>query len=124
MALEMAQTGGSGLITERFVTLSTLVARYSGRASSPSKAVVGAGAFSHESGIHVHAMLRDARAYEPFAPERVGHSGRRFVLGKHSGATARAFLHAQSGVGAAKPRKGPGELGRDASLESSVQSTS
>ncbi|MGC4066688.1 MAG: hypothetical protein QM784_19040 [Polyangiaceae bacterium] len=85
MALETAEPQSSGIDPRKLATLSERVAEYSGREIWPSKAVVGSKVFHHESGIHVHAMLRDARAYEPFAPSAVGQSGRNFVLGKHSG---------------------------------------
>lgn len=48
------------------------------------KAIVGATAFTHESGIHVHGLLRDPGTYEAFDPARFGRS-REIVLGKHSG---------------------------------------
>ncbi|ABW01998.1 2-isopropylmalate synthase [Caldivirga maquilingensis] len=50
----------------------------------PNKAIVGANAFSHESGIHVHGILSNPQTYEPIDPTMVGMS-RRIVLGKHSG---------------------------------------
>ena len=50
----------------------------------PNKAIVGKYAFSHESGIHTHGVLRDPRTYEPFQPELVGNS-RRLTIGKQSG---------------------------------------
>lgn len=92
MALELIAPGASGLDTRGLVALCRLVARSAGRSLPPDKAIVGSNAFRHESGIHVHAILRDCRAYEPFAPELVGHAGREFVLGKHSGQSARDYL--------------------------------
>lgn len=98
MALEVLTPGASGLDTGGLVALCRLVARSAGRSLPPDKAIVGSNAFRHESGIHVHAILRDCRAYEPFAPELVGHAGREFVLGKHSGQAARDYLkHRASG---------------------------
>jgi D-citramalate synthase len=50
-------------------------------------------AFTHESGIHAHGVLRDASTYEPIRPETIGRK-RRIVLGKHSGtASVEAALH-------------------------------
>ncbi|MFA6049309.1 MAG: hypothetical protein WC792_05200 [Candidatus Micrarchaeia archaeon] len=49
-----------------------------------NKAVVGRNVFAHESGIHVHGILKDPLTYEAFPPELVGGT-RRFVVGKHSG---------------------------------------
>jgi homocitrate synthase NifV len=85
MALETAEPASSGIDPRKLSALSERVAEYSGRELWPSKAVVGSKVFQHESGIHVHAMLRDSRSYEPFAPSSVGREGRTFVLGKHSG---------------------------------------
>ena len=50
-----------------------------------NKAIVGANAFAHESGIHQHGMLADSRTYEIMRPQDVGFEGSWFVLGKHSG---------------------------------------
>jgi 2-isopropylmalate synthase len=52
---------------------------------SPNKAVVGANAFAHESGIHQHGMLENPLTYEIMTPESVGANATNLVLGKHSG---------------------------------------
>ena len=52
---------------------------------SPNKAVVGANAFAHESGIHQHGMLSNPLTYEIMTPESVGANATNLVLGKHSG---------------------------------------
>lgn len=52
---------------------------------SPNKAVVGANAFAHESGIHQHGMLANPLTYEIMTPESVGVPATNMVLGKHSG---------------------------------------
>jgi 2-isopropylmalate synthase len=57
---------------------------------SPNKAVVGANAFAHESGIHQHGMMADPLAYQIMTPESVGAGHTKFVLGKHSGRRALA----------------------------------
>jgi len=54
------------------------------RALPPNKAVCGANAFAHESGIHTDGTLKDGTMYEPYPPETVGRE-RRLVLGKHAG---------------------------------------
>jgi homocitrate synthase NifV len=54
--------------------------------------------FEHESGVHVHAMQRDRRSYEPFPAEEVGGTGSRFVLGKHSGTAAVQWALAERGI--------------------------
>jgi 2-isopropylmalate synthase len=76
-----------GLDTTRLYSLSTLVGRLTGVKMPVNKPIVGANAFAHESGIHVHGILNNASTYEPISPEMVGHS-RKIVLGKHTGANA------------------------------------
>jgi 2-isopropylmalate synthase len=55
---------------------------------SPNKAVVGANAFAHESGIHQHGVLANPLTYEIMTPASVGFTGKNIVLGKHSGRKA------------------------------------
>ncbi len=88
LAIELALTRESGIVTLGLTQLSELVARAARRPLWISKAVVGEGAFQHESGIHVHALLRDRRTYEPICPESVGRERPPFVIGKHSGRAA------------------------------------
>jgi 2-isopropylmalate synthase len=57
-------------------------------ACSPNKAVVGANAFAHESGIHQHGVLANPLTYEIMTPASVGFTGKNIVLGKHSGRKA------------------------------------
>jgi 2-isopropylmalate synthase len=55
---------------------------------SPNKAIVGANAFAHESGIHQHGMLANPLCYEIMTPQSVGAANTLLVLGKHSGRAA------------------------------------
>jgi len=70
---------------------STLVSKLTGIAIPPNKAVVGANAFAHESGIHQDGVLKEKTTYEIISPELVGVPSNRMVLGKHSG--RHAFKH-------------------------------
>jgi 2-isopropylmalate synthase len=54
-------------------------------ALSPNKAIVGANAFSHESGIHQDGVLKNVQTYEIMSPETIGLKKSSLVLGKHSG---------------------------------------
>jgi 2-isopropylmalate synthase len=54
----------------------------------PNKAIVGANAFAHESGIHQDGVLKSRETYEIMRAEDVGWSANRMVLGKHSGRNA------------------------------------
>ncbi|WP_418282931.1 2-isopropylmalate synthase [Halorubrum sp. DTA98] len=69
---------------ERLYRLCRVVSETTGVAIPPNKAVAGANAFAHESGIHTDGTLKDGTMYEPYPPETVGRE-RRLVLGKHAG---------------------------------------
>ena len=73
-----------GANTEEIVATSRLVSRLTGYPVQFNKAVVGRNAFSHESGIHQHGVLRDRETYEIMDPKAVGAESQ-IVLGKHSG---------------------------------------
>jgi len=64
--------------------VSRLVSRLTGVPVQPNKAIVGENAFTHESGIHVHGVLRCPSTYEPLTPNLVG-VRRRIMVGKHAG---------------------------------------
>lgn len=84
MNLEVLYGYTTGIATTELYALSTLVSRLTGVPLPVNKAIVGEMAFTHESGIHAHGVLRDASTYEPIKPESVGRK-RRILLGKHSG---------------------------------------
>ncbi len=71
--------------TTALYRLSRLVANLTGMTVSPNKAVIGANAFAHESGIHQDGVLKERTTYEIMKPEDVGITQTRLVLGKHSG---------------------------------------
>lgn len=71
--------------TELLYPTSRMVSRITGIPVQPNKAIVGANAFSHESGIHQDGILKDKRTYEIMTPESVGWGQTSLVLGKHSG---------------------------------------
>jgi len=69
---------------------SQLLAEFISFGVSPNKAVVGANAFAHESGIHQHGVLANPLTYEIMTPASVGVANTNLVLGKHSGRRALA----------------------------------
>lgn len=75
----------TNIVTEQLTPASRLLSSITGIAVQPNKAVVGANAFAHESGIHQHGMLMDKSTYEIMTPESVGLTASALVLGKHSG---------------------------------------
>lgn len=76
------------LDTTQIVTCSRLVSSITGFPVQPNKAIVGANAFAHESGIHQDGVLKSRETYEIMRAEEVGWTANRMVLGKHSGRNA------------------------------------
>ena len=76
------------LDTTQIVSCSKLVSSITGFPVQPNKAIVGANAFAHESGIHQDGVLKSRETYEIMKAEDVGWSANRMVLGKHSGRNA------------------------------------
>jgi 2-isopropylmalate synthase len=74
-----------GLNLREITRTSRLVSMTTGYGVQPNKAVVGASAFAHESGIHQHGVLANRATYEIMDPLEIGLEGNRIVLGKHSG---------------------------------------
>ena len=74
--------------TMQIVAASRLVASVTGFAVQPNKAIVGANAFAHESGIHQDGVLKHRETYEIMRAEDVGWAANKMVLGKHSGRNA------------------------------------
>ncbi|MSO69479.1 MAG: 2-isopropylmalate synthase [Alphaproteobacteria bacterium] len=75
----------TGIKTESITRASRLVSSITGFSVQPNKAIVGANAFAHESGIHQDGMLKNAQTYEIMTPESVGLGRSKLVMGKHSG---------------------------------------
>ena len=75
----------TGITTENIMKTSRLVSAITGFPVQPNKAIVGANAFAHESGIHQDGMLKHAGTYEIMTPASVGLNTSNLVLGKHSG---------------------------------------
>ena len=75
----------TGIKTESITRASKLVSTITGFVVQPNKAIVGANAFAHESGIHQDGMLKHAQTYEIMTPESVGLTESKLVMGKHSG---------------------------------------
>ena len=74
--------------TTQIVPTSKLVSSITGYPVQPNKAIVGANAFAHESGIHQDGVLKHRETYEIMRAEDVGWSANKMVMGKHSGRNA------------------------------------
>lgn len=100
----------TGVIPMKLAEVSEMVARASKRPVPAGKSIVGANIFTHESGIHVHGLLRDPANYQSLDPQELGRE-HRLVLGKHSGIAT--VLHAYSQLGLAlEPDQAPDLLAR------------
>ncbi|MCW7753043.1 2-isopropylmalate synthase [Desulfobotulus sp. H1] len=85
----------TGIDTTKIYPVSRTVREITGMIVQPNKAIVGANAFAHESGIHQDGVLKNPMTYEIMQPETVGLAKNNLVLGKHSGRAAiRARLEA------------------------------
>ncbi len=84
--------------TTQIVPASKLVSQITGYPVQPNKAIVGANAFAHESGIHQDGVLKHRETYEIMRAEDVGWTQNKLVLGKHSGRNAFKSRLAELGV--------------------------
>ncbi|MBN3563885.1 2-isopropylmalate synthase [Aliamphritea spongicola] len=78
----------TGIDSTQIVPASRLVSGVTGFPVQPNKAIVGANAFAHESGIHQDGMLKHPETYEIMTADSVGWKTNKMVLGKHSGRNA------------------------------------
>jgi len=76
------------LDTTQIMSCSKLVSGVTGFPVQPNKAIVGANAFAHESGIHQDGILKNRETYEIMNAKDVGWNEAQIVLGKHSGRNA------------------------------------
>jgi len=78
----------TGLDTTQIMSCSKLISSVTGFPVQPNKAIVGANAFAHESGIHQDGILKSRETYEIMCAQDVGWNELQIVLGKHSGRNA------------------------------------
>jgi 2-isopropylmalate synthase len=84
--------------TREIFRVSRLVSRLTGMTVQRNKAIVGANAFAHESGVHQDGVLKERATYEIMRPEDIGVEGSDLVLGKHSGRHAFRDKMAKMGI--------------------------
>ncbi|MBA4256164.1 MAG: homocitrate synthase [Polaromonas sp.] len=97
MGLRHLHRADAGIHTQALVAISRLVEHASGRQVAFNKSIVGEAVFTHESGIHIDGLLKNAATYESFDPSELGRE-RRTVLGKHSGSQAVRQAYAALGL--------------------------
>ena len=83
--------------SELIYDTSRFISKTVGIIVQPNKAIVGANAFGHESGIHTHGVLNNPLTYEPISPELVGRK-RWLKVGKHAGVHGMNAMLAEYGV--------------------------
>lgn len=99
MALRTLPEFDHGIRTEGLYDLCRHTAECARRKIPASQPLIGRDVFRHESGIHVKAMLKDRRSYQPFSAATVGRSDRLDVVaGKHSGSAAITHLLGEQGI--------------------------
>lgn len=96
MALSLDKKFQCNVHTPSLTNLCSFVAKASARSIPITKPVTGDTVFSHESGIHCAALLKDPLSYQPFLPENAGQKKTRFVLGKHSGKKVKKHMKADT----------------------------
>ena len=74
--------------TTQIYKTSRLVSNLTGMMVQPNKAIVGANAFAHESGIHQDGVLKNKLTYEIMDAQSIGLTNNQIILGKHSGRNA------------------------------------
>ncbi|BCS95982.1 homocitrate synthase [Desulfoluna limicola] len=103
VALSCGTNLETGICLPELAGLNALSEQITGVEPRPSKPITGSAVFTHESGIHAHATLKDPNAFQPFSPGTVGRRDATIVAGKHSGTSALA--HILAGQGMQVPRK-------------------
>jgi homocitrate synthase NifV len=83
---------------EHLMPLCRFVARITDRPIAVDRPICGENVFSHESGIHCAALLKDPATYQPFDPAILGRQSARMVLGRHSGSRVVQHLLEKAGV--------------------------
>jgi len=84
LALNVLYKKDLGIDTTQLLNLSDMISKFTKIPTPKMQPVIGSNVFTHESGIHVAAILENPSTYEPIPPELVGNK-RKLVLGKHSG---------------------------------------
>ena len=101
MTLEFLYGIKTNINKEMLYPASQLVEKLTRVKVPPNKPIVGDNAFTHESGIHTSALLKDAKTYEPISPEVIGRK-RSIVLGKHAGRASVEAIMKEMGYRASK----------------------
>jgi homocitrate synthase NifV len=88
----------SAIDTRKLMAVCRFVSRVTHRPIAVDRPITGDAAFSHESGIHCAAVLKDPDTYQPFSPEMVGRRRSRLVVGRHSGSAVLKHTMKKAGL--------------------------
>ncbi|MDP2919705.1 MAG: 2-isopropylmalate synthase, partial [Dehalococcoidia bacterium] len=94
----------TGIDTTQIYKTSRLVSELTGFTVQPNKAIIGANAFRHSSGLHIDGLIKDSKTYEIMDPRSIGIPGSSLVLGKTSG--RHAFKERLAELGYDLPEEG------------------
>lgn len=97
MALETSFNVNTGINTKLLYSLSKLVSKYSYKVGF-NKPITGKNIFTHESGIHTHALNIKKESYIPYQPQVIGRKKNTIVFGKHSGKKALNILLTKNNI--------------------------
>ncbi|WP_052074609.1 homocitrate synthase [Shewanella mangrovi] len=97
VALNVLSKADTGIDLLQLPLICQYALQASGRQVSLQKAIIGAGVFTHESGIHIDGLLKDINNYQGFSPSLVGRE-HTLVLGKHSGISAISTVYRNLGI--------------------------
>jgi len=78
----------TGIVTEQIFPSCRRLSQIIGMPIPPNKAIVGANAFAHESGVHQDGVIKNRLTYEIMTPASIGRLSNDIVIGKHSGSHA------------------------------------
>lgn len=78
----------TGIVTEQLFPSCRRLSQIIGMPIPPNKAIVGANAFAHESGVHQDGVIKNRLTYEIMTPASIGRTSNDIVIGKHSGSHA------------------------------------
>ena len=78
----------TGIVTEQIFPSCRRLSQIIGMPIPPNKAIVGANAFAHESGVHQDGVIKNRLTYEIMTPASIGRTSNDIVIGKHSGSHA------------------------------------
>jgi homocitrate synthase NifV len=84
--------------SQMLIKICQRVARITHRPIAPDRPITGKAVFSHESGIHCAAILKNPDTYQPFPPEILGRKSAQLVVGRHSGSTVIRHLMQNAGI--------------------------